>query len=688
MTPTPFSPRLLAVLTLSALSGLAIAQTTTQSTDADGVSTLDTVRVLGTAEEALRQAPGVSTITAQDLRDRPPANDIADLIRRMPGVNLTGNSASGAYGNNRQIDLRGMGPENTLILIDGKPVTSRDSVRMGRNGERNTRGDSNWVPANAIERIEVLRGPAASRYGSGAAGGVVNIITKAPTDTFTGSMTVYGLVPENSDEGGTKRLGFNIAGPLADRLSFRLYGNTAKTDGDSPKLNAAASGIDATGTAVPPAGREGVRNRDINALIRLDLTAQQVLEFEGGYSRQGNIYAGDRLFTGSNAATAELANAGAETNIMYRRTGAITHRGNWSEGRTSRVTASYEGTTNYRINQGLAGSGEGAITDPNNKSESELGSYILNGEFNTPLRLAGINQVLTVGGELRRAKLHDPYSTSGGRTTTGNSDENSKMRMSAVFVENNIEVTDKLILTPGLRMDESDKFGVNWSPSLNASYYVTPEVTLKGGIARAFKAPNLYQVNPNYMYSTRGNGCPYVDGTRVGGPCNIFGNDKLDPEISVNKEIGIAYDSRGWGAGLTYFHNDYKNKIVADMGEQGIPDFVNGYRAFQWVNSGKAVVRGLEGNLNIPLVGENGRILKLSNNFTSMIENHNKANSQPLSVIPRYTINSTLDWRLNEKVSVAATGTFYGRQKPRGFNPANNTTPEGQALSCISQNLI
>jgi ferric enterobactin receptor len=158
-------PCLFVVFTLLAVSGLAQAQVENQAEDFGGVATLAPVRVLGTAEEELRQAPGVSTITAEDLRARPPANDISDLIRNMPGVNLTGNSASGAYGNNRQINLRGMGPENTLILIDGKPVTSRDSVRMGRNGERNTRGDSNWVPANAIERIEVLRGPAARRRG-------------------------------------------------------------------------------------------------------------------------------------------------------------------------------------------------------------------------------------------------------------------------------------------------------------------------------------------------------------------------------------------------------------------------------------------------------------------------------------------------------------------------------------------
>ncbi|MET0268751.1 MAG: TonB-dependent receptor plug domain-containing protein, partial [Duganella sp.] len=84
------------------------------------VQTLDEVKVVSTAEEELKQAPGVSVITAEDIAKRPPANDLSEIIRTMPGVNLTGNSASGQYGNNRQIDLRGMGPENTLILVDGQ----------------------------------------------------------------------------------------------------------------------------------------------------------------------------------------------------------------------------------------------------------------------------------------------------------------------------------------------------------------------------------------------------------------------------------------------------------------------------------------------------------------------------------------------------------------------------------------
>ncbi|MDR2678348.1 MAG: FepA family TonB-dependent siderophore receptor [Zoogloeaceae bacterium] len=624
--------------------------------------TLADIEVLGTAEETLKQAPGVSIITEEDIEKRPPANDLSELIRTMPGVNLTGNSASGQYGNSRQIDLRGMGPENTMILIDGVPVSSRNSTRMGRSGERNTRGDSNWVPVEAIESIEVLRGPAAARYGSGAAGGVVNIITKRPTKKMSGSATLYTNQPQDRDEQSTKRLGFNLAGPLADKLSFRFYGNVNKTDADSLSLNEEYS----TGVT-PPAGREGVRNRDANLLLRLDMTEQQVLELNTGFSRQGNIYAGDRAVAnaGSDLLT-ELANAGAETNTLYRRTVSLSHRGRWGEGRTSRVTLAYERTDNTRLNEGLAGGGEGSISSDTQSSTSELQNYLLNGEYNTPLQIAGLKQMLTVGFDVKREELDDPWSMSNASEAAGalaGRSSKADAKSWALFVEDNIEVTDKLLLTPGLRFDNHDQFGNNWSPSLNATYQLRPEISLKGGIARAFKAPNLYQSNPNYLYATMGNGCP-INSPSTGGGCQILGNPDLDAETSVNKEIGVAYDARGWSAGLTYFRNDYKSKIVADMPDQG-PMWIGNVQVYEWFNADKAVVRGFEGHLTVPILGENGNRLKWINNFTYMIENKDRTTRQPLATVPEYTVNSTLDWQATDKLSVLLTATFYGDQEPR-----------------------
>ncbi|HBI76323.1 MAG TPA: TonB-dependent siderophore receptor, partial [Alteromonas macleodii] len=107
-----------------------------------------------------------------------------------------------------------------------------------------------------------------------------------------------------------------------------------------------------------------------------------------------------------------------------------------------------------------------------------------------------------------------------------------------VYVEDNIMLTDSITLTPGLRFDDHSKAGTNLSPSLNASWQASPNIVVQGGISRAFKAPNLYQLNPNYVYYTRGNGCP-VDFSNLGGGCHILGNPDLEHETSVNKEIGV-----------------------------------------------------------------------------------------------------------------------------------------------------
>jgi ferric enterobactin receptor len=250
----------LALAVVGAMSSFAMANESLTTGAEKDTTQLQTIVL--TAEEQVKQSLGASIITDKDLEKLPVVNDISEYVRRMPGVNLTGNSATGQRGNNRQIDIRGMGPENTLILVDGKPVNSRNSVRYGWRGERDTRGDSNWVPADAIESIEVLRGPAAARYGSGAMGGVVNIKTKKVTNEVHGSVEVFTNQPENSKEGSSHRESFNLSGPIIkDVLSYRLYGNYNKTDADAADINPL------TESGSRAAGREGVENKDISGRL-------------------------------------------------------------------------------------------------------------------------------------------------------------------------------------------------------------------------------------------------------------------------------------------------------------------------------------------------------------------------------------------------------------------------------------
>ena len=684
-------------LASSTAIGLALAILPGQLVAQDIVSSEETLvldDIVITAQEQVKQALGVSQITEEDLEKAPVVNDISEIVRKMPGVNLTGATASGQRGNQRQIDIRGMGPENTLILIDGKPVMSRNSVRMSRNGERDTRGDSNWVPAEMIERIEVLRGPAAARYGSGASGGVVNIITKRP-DTFSGQVGMHYNSPESRKEGDSVRTNFMLGGPISENFTFRLFGNYNKTNADSADINLVPvlgedgnPVLDDEGnpTFRNLAGREGVINKDLGALVTWHAAPGHEVDFEASFSRQGNIFAGDTMF-GSVLEDVNGTNLiGAETNRMYRRTLAVTHRGEYDFG-DSLSYLQWENTRNARFCEGTAGAGEGAITgcvdtdgdgenDAPGFSTAKLDNVTAKTEWNMPMDLGTKRSRLTLGAEYRGEFMEDSVSIRGslppdlGEDTGVDPDGESRdpkidQHTIGLYVESNIEWDDRLTLTPALRFDYNDNFGSAWSPSLNATYAFNDEWSMKLGVARAFKAPNLFQLNPNYVYTTRGNGCPYVDGERLSGPCYVLGNPDLEAETSVNKEIGVAYQGfNGIDASLTWFHNDYKNRIASGQIQYNPGAETN--RLFRWDNQEKAVISGLEGNFSTPL----GDRFAFNANFTKMIKSED-GDGQPLSLVPDYTINASLDWYATEALTVTLSATRYGEIEPA---TASNTT--------------
>ena len=653
----------LAILPLALISAFSHAAEEKAAEQAE----VDTVYV--TAEKQLQQSLGVSRISKDDIDKRPAVNDISEFVRTMPGVNLTGNTATGQRGNKRQIDLRGMGPENTLILIDGKPVNSRQSERISMRGERNTRGDSNWVPVEEIESITVLRGPAATRYGSGAMGGVVNIVTKKVSKEFKGQVNLYANQPQDSKEGATRRIGFNLSGPIIqDTLGFRIYGNLNKTDADAADINA-GHGNDSA------AGVEGVRNKDIAGRLQWKISPAQTLILDSSYSRQGNIYNGDTQNSNPRSALVNsLADGKAETARLYRSAFSLTHDGAWEWGDTKNVI-SYERTVNSHLPEGLAGGPEGSYTGLD-FVQSRLKNLRFSSEANIPFKL-GVDNVLTVGAEFTDSKLDDPTSNSQsltdiipGRpgqpprvivnTFPGVSEHRSgktSQRNWAAYVEDNISLTDKTHLIPAIRFDHNSASGSNWSPALNFSHQIGENWLVKGGVARAYKAPNLYQASSDFILYTRGQGCPLNAPDNVS--CFYMGNSNLKPETSINKEIGLEFNKNGWQASATYFHNAYRNKIV--IGDQLIATSSNiGNWLLQWENTPKATISGIEGNLVIPLHDT----LKWSNNFTYMHKSEDYQGN-PLSLVPKHTLNSTLSWTPNERFDANLTFTHYGRTKPR-----------------------
>ncbi|WP_117067944.1 TonB-dependent receptor domain-containing protein, partial [Klebsiella pneumoniae] len=189
----------------------------------------------------------------------------------------------------------------------------------------------------------------------------------------------------------------------------------------------------------------------------------------------------------------------------------------WDNGVTTSNWAQYERTRNSRKGEGLAGGTEG-IFNSNQFSDIDLADVMLHSEVNIPLDLV-FNQNLTLGSEWNQQRMKDLASNTqtfmggdiDGYDSTGRSPY-SKAEIFSLFAEDNVELTDTTMLTPALRFDHHTIVGNNWSPSLNLSQGLWDDFTLKMGIARAYKAPSLYQTNPNYILYSKGQGC-YASGT-------------------------------------------------------------------------------------------------------------------------------------------------------------------------------
>lgn len=682
----------MSILSSAILSCNAFAQQAVETTQ-------QLATIVVTAEEQVKQSLGVSVIDKEDLANTPVRNDISEYVRRMPGVNLTGNNSGGQRGNNRQIDIRGMGPENTLIMVDGRPINSRNAVRYAYRGERDTRGDSNWIPSDAIESIEVLRGPAAARYGSGAMGGVVNIKTKKVSNEVHGSVDLYTNQPENKKEGDSNRISATLSLPLVkDVLSMRMYGNFNKTDADAVDINPVV--VASNGSRSRAAGREGVKNTDGGLRLGWQINEKQSLTFDGAYGRQSNIYSGDTqnsnldasLSTGQNTLVNSLV--GSETNRMERTSYALTHDADWNWA-SSKIVAQYDKTKNRRNLEGLAGGPEGRPTSAN-KSTAILDTYRVNGELSIPLN-AWRPQHLTLGVEYVEDKFHDPASTSqsakaGTDNSTGAEEylnkllsadrSHMKSEIISAYAENNIQVSDTTNVVAAVRFDDHNKSGINWSPSLNLTQKFGEYWILKGGIARAYKAPNLYQNAEGYLLHTRGNGCPVNAEYSGNSDCFLLGNANLRPETSINSELGIQFKNDTVNSSLTWFRNDYKNKIAA--GDNIIYTAKNvGYtqrneysHILRWENIPEALVQGVEGSVGLTFDNASW-----TNNVTYMIDSKDKSTGNPLSIIPKYTLNSIFNYQPTDKFDVNFIYTLYGRQTPRQYAIQRSQVQRGATIN-------
>ncbi|WGK60834.1 TonB-dependent receptor plug domain-containing protein [Halopseudomonas sp. SMJS2] len=201
------------------------------SAAADVLTLQSRVVTATSTERSLQDAPATITVISREELASRPVQDLEDALRGAPGLQFTGIGLG-----RRGVSIRGMGAEQTLILVNGQRINTAASAIAHADF------DLGWVPVEAIERIEVVRGPMSALYGSEALGGVVNVITRTATDNWRGSLAVNGGVPDHGQGGQTHQLGVYAGGPLIENvLGLSFTGESRKrqatTDRDDPALS-------------------------------------------------------------------------------------------------------------------------------------------------------------------------------------------------------------------------------------------------------------------------------------------------------------------------------------------------------------------------------------------------------------------------------------------------------------------
>ncbi len=598
-----------------ALSALAAGAAKAQ--EAGGAAVEELVVTAAGYEQHIAQAPAsISVVGREELAKRPFVT-LEDAVRDLEGVSINGFDP-----NSTDIVVRGMPGEYTLIMVDGRRQSTRETMNRGSGGVQ-----SGLIPPlPAIERIELVRGPMATLYGADAMGGVVNIITRKVPEQLSGSITVGGILQEDGAHGDTDLADFWVGAPFMDgRLGVQVYGGLSNRDED-----------DIFYAAPFTQGANGLRNRNVGAKAAFLFTPEQSLTVEGGYN----------LLKYIETPGLSTAPTSARLDEKHERTHfSATYEGAWEWG-TTKLAA-------YRENEELANRSNGVLQ---NKPD------LTNTTIDALATLPWGRNTFTVGGQYIFTKVTGIAAQD---VVTFYPNVNEAKRESwALFVEDRLELTDDLVLTGGVRVDHYDQFGSHFTPRLYANYTVAPGWTVRAGVGQGFKAPTLRQTTAAYCMTTGG-------GSLVRGP--LCGNPDLDPETSTTAEAGVRYDgAAGRAFGVTLFHTKFKNKVVSF--DSGLDDPRDPTRPlYVYDNVDRVQIQGLEITGAWPLRDD----LTVTANYTYTDSERqgggepafdgSSLDGLPLDSTPEHVVNARLTWDVTDAAGLYAAGYYTGDQYYSGF---------------------
>ncbi len=488
---------------------------------------LDEVVISATmTQKALGDAPGsVEVITAREIKDLN-ALTVADALEMAVGLVVSRES-----GRVEAASVRGGRSKHNLVLLDGRRLA------FGFNDLIDLR----QIPTVIVERIEIVRGPASSLYGSDALGGVINIITKSPPDTFSGmAMGQYGI---NRKGEAKEYVGSAFAGGPLDRFRFLLSGEMRHKDG-----------WDISGKLPDDGYKE--KPKFAAGRFAFDLTENQVLS--GGLEYMENTYTGGQFY--ENQARERKADEQREGYYLQYDVHMID-----MHNFMLRVNRSvFENDLGFKP---FAESGERHTEQYTNQAEVRYSGLFLN------------NHMITLGTEFRKDGLDDTQMS----IRTDKSVNNFSL-----FLQDEFNIFDPLYIVLGLRYDKHSEFGERFSPRASLIYELTDTLRLKGSYGQGFRAPSLTEL--------------FVTSFRRRGQDVYEANPNLKAEKSVSYEVGIESGHDRFYAGLTAFYTDVDN-LIESVFQRTEGTGRDRKQYFQYRNIAEATLKGIEaeGGFTLPM---------------------------------------------------------------------------------------
>lgn len=487
----------------TALLSLGLAsQAGYADTPADEGSTLQPVVVTATRTDVPEDntLASVTVITREDI-DRLQPTSVSDLLNGLPGVSI---AQTGGIGESTTVYLRGTNPTHVLVLVDGIRI---GSVSLGLAAFEQ-------IPVDAIDHIELVRGPRASLYGSDALGGVIQIFTRhgQPDGGITPSVSVTGgshgyINSQAGVSGGDSHLWYNAS-----------LGGTYTGGIPACRMGAAELGV---ACFVDDPRNDAYRNWNGFANVGYRWDNGTELAFDWMRSKSNAEYAGSPYV--GNDAIEEQYVAGARLSFTPVNIWKVTlSAGQSRDDDATYYQGNYFGQFYPRVATGFFNSRRNQASWQN---DITLASH----------------QLLTVGVDYQQEHIYSD--TAFQETTRG--DTGTFAQYQGTFGHNEVQLS--------ARHDHNDQFGNHNTGAAAWGYHFDQGPVLSVSYGTAFHAPTF-----DDLYFPAFGGVPSA-------------NPDLRPETSRSAEIGVTQQLDHWNWGVNAYQTSINNLIVLDAEQNYVP---------------------------------------------------------------------------------------------------------------------